>query len=146
MKDFARKVFTVQTKSRSGPVWNGRQIRNAFQSAMALAVSYANDEETISLDLKRFERFSEVSDKFSSYIWQVRQENGDADWNRMEMIRWDDFVYMPINLNGTRATETPGNAPSGFNGQFPQTGGLFDQFLAQQHDQADAWKLSLLPF
>lgn len=94
---------------------------------MALAVSSANDEETISLDLKHFERVFEVSDKFSSYIWQVRQENGDADWNRMGMIRRDDSVYVPL-----RATETPGHAPSGFNGQFPQTGGLFDQFVAQQ--------------
>jgi hypothetical protein len=126
LMDFARNVYNAQKVPKSGPVWNGRQIRNAFQSALALAVYHSKPGESISLDLDYFQRVFEVSDRFSNYIWKVRQENGDAEWNKMTMVRRDDFVYVPVNLDALNTTEgNAGQHHASFNGWSPGAAGSF---------------------
>ncbi|OJD32654.1 aaa family atpase [Diplodia corticola] len=96
---FAEQTFNMQSRPESGPVWNGRQIRNAFQSAVALAGFYSNGEELIRLQPKYFQSVFDVSDKFNNYIWKTKQGQTDADWNKMLMTRRDDFMYAPVNLH-----------------------------------------------
>ncbi|KAM7184635.1 aaa family atpase [Rhypophila sp. PSN 637] len=92
---FAAKIFASQRDPKSGPVWNGRQIRNAFQSALALAGFHSDDGQSVRLETQHFQKVFNVSDKFSNYIWRVRQGHSDADWNRMNMVRRDDYEYIP---------------------------------------------------
>ncbi|KAM7188376.1 protein MSP1 [Naviculisporaceae sp. PSN 640] len=93
--NFAAKIYASQKDPKSGPVWNGRQIRNAFQSALALAGFHAGDGQSVRLETQHFQKVFNVSDKFSNYIWRVRQGHSDSDWNRMNMVRRDDFDYVP---------------------------------------------------
>jgi hypothetical protein len=90
--DLADTVYETQNNSLSGTVWNGRQIRNAFQSAVALAAFHANGGP-IHLECKYFENVFQVSDQFSSYIWTTKNYQNDADRNRLGMVRRDDFTY-----------------------------------------------------
>ncbi|KAL0253354.1 hypothetical protein SLS55_010331 [Diplodia seriata] len=96
---FAEQTFNMQSRPESGPVWNGRQIRNAFQTAVALAAFCTRGAEHVQLQPRYFQSVFDVSDKFSSYIWKTKQGQSDADWNKMLMTRRDDFVYVPVSLH-----------------------------------------------
>jgi hypothetical protein len=79
--------------------WNGREIRNAFQTAVALAEYEAmqnvsklgledqdEDKKTLQIELRQdhFEKVVEMSDNFKKYLTTVSNENnGD---------RGDDFL------------------------------------------------------
>ncbi|KAK3390067.1 hypothetical protein B0H63DRAFT_446218 [Podospora didyma] len=56
--DYAERLFQDQQKSdcQMGPVWNGRQIRNAFQSAVALAGFKHEGTSKIHLRSEHFKR------------------------------------------------------------------------------------------
>ncbi|QGA16033.1 hypothetical protein EYB26_003700 [Talaromyces marneffei] len=94
--DLADKIYEIQKNSSSGAVWNGRQIRNAFQSALALA-AFHSQGGPVSLERRYFENVFEVSDQFSSYIWTTKNYQTDADRNRLGLIRRDDFRYQSIS-------------------------------------------------
>lgn len=61
--DYAETFFADQERPDStiGPVWNGRQIRNAFQSAVAWAGYKHQDSRKIVLTRDHFEKVSKVS-------------------------------------------------------------------------------------
>ncbi|KAF9640915.1 ATPase [Lasiodiplodia theobromae] len=107
LMSFAEQTFDAQSKPESGPVWNGRQIRNAFQSAVALAGFHTTSGELIKLDTSYFRNVFDVSDKFSNYIWRTKQGHTDADFNRMFMTRRDDFVYVPVNFDAAKMAALP---------------------------------------
>ncbi|PWY90989.1 hypothetical protein BO70DRAFT_283188 [Aspergillus heteromorphus CBS 117.55] len=90
--DFADKIYQIQSKPQSNSLWNGRQIRNAFQSAVALAAFHANDGP-IHLERKYFQNVFHVSDQFSTYIWTTKNYQTDADRSRLSMVRRDNFEY-----------------------------------------------------
>ncbi|PYI05458.1 P-loop containing nucleoside triphosphate hydrolase protein [Aspergillus sclerotiicarbonarius CBS 121057] len=136
LEDFATTTYRNQSAPGSGPVWNGRQIRNAFQSALALAAFHANSGEVVTLNRKYFQKVFDISNKFSTYIWQVRQGLSDAEWNKMAMVRRDDFIDGPASLDSanTMASNPTGQFPPpipGFmpalNVAAPQPGGFFGQ-------------------
>jgi hypothetical protein len=87
------EIFQQQSDPQFGPVWNGRQIRHAFQTAFALAGFHSKDSECINLEPKYFNQVSNVSDQFSSYVWLAKQRNSDAQWNAMQMLRRDDWTH-----------------------------------------------------
>ncbi|RAH57114.1 hypothetical protein BO85DRAFT_422010 [Aspergillus piperis CBS 112811] len=92
---YAKGIFQRQQLPGSGPVWNGRQIRNAFQSALALATYNSHTASKIELSTMYFEKVFELSDKFSNYIWSTQNMQDDAERNRNSMVRRDDFSYNP---------------------------------------------------
>ncbi|PNP59062.1 hypothetical protein THARTR1_01310 [Trichoderma harzianum] len=125
----ANHIFERQLDPQFGPVWNGRQIRNAFQSAVALACFHAKTGGPIQLETKYFRQVFDVSDQFSNYVWMVRQRNSDAQWNMMNMVRRDDWTYagtpmqgtpfkQPDNMQGHPAAQ---RGPSPGLGAFPQS-------------------------
>ena len=97
LTSFANQIYSAQLKPGSGPVWNGRQIRNAFQSALALAAFHSKEGEVIQLTTTYFFKVFMVSDKFSKYIWATQNQQDDADRNRQAMVRRDDY---PVNQPG----------------------------------------------
>ncbi|KAK2739363.1 AAA family ATPase [Colletotrichum kahawae] len=65
------------------PVWNGRQIRNAFQTAVALAESHQHEHEQkrsqpIYVTKDHFKRVAAVSNQFNAYLWEVKHSREDA--------------------------------------------------------------------
>lgn len=62
----ANEIYKRQQDLQFGPVWYGRQIRNAFQSAVALAGFHANPGERIRLTRKYFQQVFEVSGQFNN--------------------------------------------------------------------------------
>jgi hypothetical protein len=96
LQSMANEIWMRQRNPEYGPVWNGRQIRNAFQSAVALAEYYATPGSKIKLEKRHFQRVFAASDEFSNYIWKVKKQHTDADWNKLWMMRRDDYVYNPL--------------------------------------------------
>jgi len=109
LKDYAREIFERQSQPAFGPVWNGRQTRNAFQSALALAGFHTPTGTTIQLERKFFKQVVTASDEFSKYVWRVKQGNTDADLAKMYMLRRDDYQggEDPMNEMARRAAYGP---------------------------------------
>ena len=71
--------------------WNGRQIRNAFQTAIALAEFKANDKGyTPELTALEFQDVAKASKEFDSYI-KITLGGGEADLARTNRVRIDDY-------------------------------------------------------
>lgn len=101
----AENLFHTQaSQQETGPVWNGRQIRNAFQSAVALAGFKLQPDQPVILSKEHFEKVSEVSNHFNSYLWRVKRGHSDADMARIHMLRDDGFA--PVNLPQTSSQHT----------------------------------------
>lgn len=103
--EYAEHFFDRQNAkgSRVGPVWNGRQIRNAFQSAVALA-GHGREEtgNKIRVGREHFESVAKVSDHFNAYIYGIKTQT-DSD----KALRWGYRFdgYQP-NVGGA-TTHTP---------------------------------------
>ena len=96
--DFASKHY--RDLERSGTTWNGRQIRNAFQSALALAEWDANqtqqkyEMETAPkprLQAEHFKRVAKASEHFDKYLKET-QAGTMADLASDNRERRDDFA------------------------------------------------------
>jgi len=149
---YAENFFEKQSakNSKIGPVWNGRQIRNAFQSAVALA-GYKSTGLKIRLEREHFERVSKVSNEFNHYIWSIRNET-DADKNarwgtRLDKYEADETIHMkPIQSTGPSGmmdisfgSQFSKPAPAGMPIMNPQYGlqqGNFFTGMAQQPNDA----------
>jgi SpoVK/Ycf46/Vps4 family AAA+-type ATPase len=92
---------------RYGTVWNGRQIRNAFQTAIALAEYEAHEDQkkyksstplTPSLCMKNFRKVAEASDHFDKYIREVAGTQEDIARERQE--RRDDLQHSDLEDMG----------------------------------------------
>ncbi|KAN0108850.1 hypothetical protein V8E51_008592 [Hyaloscypha variabilis] len=72
--------------------WNGRQIRNAFQTAIALAEYEARQPgaEIPSLGKSQFEIIAKASEEFDRYL-KLTLGGTDADMARKEQMRSDHF-------------------------------------------------------
>ncbi|KAI5919615.1 hypothetical protein F4810DRAFT_686268 [Camillea tinctor] len=99
--DYAEEFFNEQMESNSGigPVWNGRQIRNAFQSAVALAGYKHQGTEKIELKREHFSKVAKVSRQFNNYLWSIHCKS-DADKAMTWGIRHDRWAK-PENTRGT---------------------------------------------
>ncbi|KLU89558.1 hypothetical protein MAPG_08529 [Magnaporthiopsis poae ATCC 64411] len=111
---YAETFFERQScrGSMIGPVWNGRQIRNAFQSAVALAgYRRGNGEgagaQRIRIEREHFDRVAKTSNEFNHYIWSIKSAN-DADKAERMGIRYDGFqVDEMIHLKQHHAAPAP---------------------------------------
>lgn len=87
--EYARQHYKELSKNKR-PTWNGRQIKNAFQTAIALAEFDANKKEGKPiLALEHFQVVAQASEDFDDYL--IRVHGGtDADRARLHGQRDDD--------------------------------------------------------
>ncbi|KAK7701795.1 hypothetical protein SLS57_011600 [Botryosphaeria dothidea] len=96
--DYADQLWDQQNSVKGlGPVWNGRQIRNAFKSAVALANYHPEDGE-ISLQIQHFEKVARVSNEFNNYFWRVHGKKSDSKIAFENRNRDDSY---PVNDGST---------------------------------------------
>ncbi|OMP85191.1 hypothetical protein BK809_0000291 [Diplodia seriata] len=89
--DYADQLWDQQSFGKGlGPVWNGRQIRNAFKSAVALANYHTADGE-INLEIHNFEKVARVSNEFNNYFWRVNGKRSDGKIAAENRIRDDSY-------------------------------------------------------
>jgi hypothetical protein len=77
--------------------WNGRQIRNAFQTAIALAEYDAGGNVPV-LRRSHFEKVAAASKDFDQYLKDTQRGKDDAQLAREEKIRddtWGEYVHNP---------------------------------------------------
>ncbi|KAH6986498.1 hypothetical protein BKA56DRAFT_480126 [Ilyonectria sp. MPI-CAGE-AT-0026] len=84
-------------KKKGGSRWNGRQIKNAFQTAVALAdwdnLKYSGDDghpDGPLLERRHFETVATASDHFDKYLGKVR--GGDDERAKGSEVRRDDIT------------------------------------------------------
>ncbi|KAL2072396.1 hypothetical protein VTL71DRAFT_11739 [Oculimacula yallundae] len=87
--DFARGHYN------EGNRWNGRQIKNAFQTAIALAEwdlsESADPTDMASLEKKHFMDVAVASSHFDQYLKKVRGGRSDAQVAKENQVRRDDY-------------------------------------------------------
>ncbi|KAI9662333.1 MAG: hypothetical protein M1821_008500 [Bathelium mastoideum] len=114
IRKFAKKHFKClearESKSQRNKVriWNGRQIRNAFQTAVAIAKYEAgkqqpgrqrvdapklsiNAPQVVALSEKHFKDVADMSLNFEKYLNTLHNGKNDADLAKMGQTRVDDF-------------------------------------------------------
>ncbi|TDZ75099.1 hypothetical protein CTRI78_v000001 [Colletotrichum trifolii] len=91
----AREIWSTQQNHLFfQPVWNGRQIRNAFQTAVALAEWHQQEDKVpgpIRVKGEHFYKVSIVSNEFNAYLWSVTKQKGEAGYNFYKGYRYDGF-------------------------------------------------------
>ena len=98
---FAENHFKRNRETKSN--WNGRQIRNAFQTAAALAEYDAQNRDKTAggrplystLRPSHFRTVAQLAEQFDLYINSV---SGHTDRSAMNSYRNDDFQHWPIEL------------------------------------------------
>ncbi|KAK1987587.1 hypothetical protein LZ30DRAFT_615347 [Colletotrichum cereale] len=108
---FAKKHF-IRLERDNRETWNGRQIRNAFQTAIALAeyqyMSKDADEPKPSLGKKQFKSVAQGSREFDDYLHSVLGST-EADGARRDGWRDDGFMAAsaPMGMDPPAATQRP---------------------------------------
>ncbi|KAI9810741.1 MAG: hypothetical protein M1827_006079 [Pycnora praestabilis] len=106
--DFATGLFhTPQQHNPKGLRWNGRQIRNAFQSALAIAEYSVREGAIAKLETSHFEKVAKASSEFDYYLWKVHRGRTDADKAYSNMLRDDDFNASPKFLDPVQQQMVP---------------------------------------
>ena len=87
--EYARKHYK-ELHQNGKPTWNGRQIKNAFQTAIALAEFEANkNKRGLVLELEHFKVVARTSEDFDNYLFRV-QGGTEADVAKRYAQRDDD--------------------------------------------------------
>lgn len=104
--DFALRHFEENRKRNTR--WNGRQIRNAFQTATALAVheAAAAQKWPATLEVGHFETVAEASLQFDMYIAETIGVDA-AQRALLERIRADNFKWAARNRNDLSLSGPP---------------------------------------
>ena len=98
IKKYAKKHYMELSKAKRGP-WNGRQIKNAFQTAIALAEfdSKTEGQTKPTLTTEHFKVVAKASEGFDKYL--IRIHGTDMDRARREGQRDDEqsqAVVFPV--------------------------------------------------
>ncbi|KAK6440344.1 hypothetical protein LTR95_003425 [Oleoguttula sp. CCFEE 5521] len=88
---YAHELFDKQVGSHDKMAWNGRQLRNAFQSAIAMARSGLQPNDPIKVEKRHFETVADVSREFNDYIWRTNSGRSDADIAKELGARYDGY-------------------------------------------------------
>lgn len=125
---FAERLFDIQ--SQKSARWNGRQIRNAFQTALAMAeyealgdLGLSADWELLEkiksrLEVRHFNTVANASAEFDSYIEETIGSS-DAHRAHLDRDRADHFKWYVNAQRESRPSQWPFNTPE------PQTSGPF---------------------
>ncbi|KDN61098.1 hypothetical protein CSUB01_07051 [Colletotrichum sublineola] len=100
----ATTLWNMQTtRDDCRPVWNGRQIRNAFQTAVALAEWHKRENGVPGPILVRgehFEKVARVSNEFNAYLYEVKHRRDDYERAHVREHRFDDFNRQQFVFGG----------------------------------------------
>ncbi|GKT93983.1 AAA family ATPase [Colletotrichum tofieldiae] len=91
------------TRDDCKPVWNGRQIRNAFQTAVALAEWHKKENHVSGPIIVRgdhFEKVARVSNEFNAYLYEVKHGRPDYEKAHTKEHRFDDFNRQQFVFGG----------------------------------------------
>ncbi|KAK8097681.1 uncharacterized protein PG998_013167 [Apiospora kogelbergensis] len=92
------KKYVLKDPEMTSIPWNGREIRNTFQTAVALAEyrfvhrEYQEDGEKACLDWEDFENVCRMTGAFKGYLQSVHHGDDEAQRARNELARNDAFV------------------------------------------------------
>ncbi|KAI0885474.1 P-loop containing nucleoside triphosphate hydrolase protein [Annulohypoxylon maeteangense] len=104
--EYAAKHYKHLTKQDMLP-WNGRQIRNAFQTAIAIAKYEAKDSnEPPTLTVKHFRKVAKTAKEFDQYLMELSQ---DKDDNQIAMDQ-------ELRVNKWASSKSSSNHSSRMNG------------------------------
>ncbi|KAI0132944.1 P-loop containing nucleoside triphosphate hydrolase protein [Xylariales sp. AK1849] len=95
------KIIKFAKKNWETLSWNGRQIRNAFQTAIALAefdVRDGNGKQAV-MSKKQFKTIAKASMQFDDYLFHVHGGTDESANARKEQVRWD---YEVMDRPGTK--------------------------------------------
>lgn len=105
------KLLAFDLPSKSSTLTNKynclRQIRNAFQTAIALAEYEAGENGTPSLALGHFKKVADASKEFDIYLKNVYGGQSDAHIAMMEQSRIDDYSPAGAMRRAGRASRDP---------------------------------------
>ncbi|KAK2007485.1 hypothetical protein LZ32DRAFT_50776 [Colletotrichum eremochloae] len=100
----ATTLWNKQTRQdECRPVWNGRQIRNAFQTAVALAEWHKRENGVpgpIFVRGEHFEKVARVSNEFNAYLYEVKHRRDDYERAHVREHRFDDFNRQQFVFGG----------------------------------------------
>ena len=96
--DYAWEHFHQRKKDKLVP-WDGRQIRNAFQTALALAEFDQGDGKAVKLTKYHFEKVTQASEDFDQYLQDTRGVD-DLDWAKDKQERNDKSKRLQMKSNG----------------------------------------------
>lgn len=90
---------------KKGKPWNGRQIRNAFQTAVALAEYNASNSASSSgpipiLDRKYFQQVAKTSREFDEYLKSTWGGEDEEDRSRRNQERIDSYSSPHLQDSG----------------------------------------------
>ncbi|KAI1740315.1 hypothetical protein F4680DRAFT_116087 [Xylaria scruposa] len=95
--EFAKRHYNELKDSKDLIVWNGRQIRNAFQTAIAIAAYNANQQGGVRgeaipvLDASQFEMVARSAKQFDKYLKNASLGT-DAEMAKLAAEREDDYT------------------------------------------------------
>ena len=130
-------------KGRSGG-WNGRQIKNAFMSAIALAHYNVPESQQVRLGVSHFKKVAKASKDFDDYMMRTQAGRDAATWALLHQIRADDFPINPMDGDPNVAPHfgvpprqffrqtQPVPQPNNFGMQMPYMQGMSQQGFPQQ--------------
>lgn len=105
---YARELFNIQnTNDQYKPAWNGRQIRNAFQTAVSMAEFEAQDKKNILVTRSHFERVAQISNQFNLYLYRVKWSRTDAYRMQSQGLRDDTFFNDMASLTVQPQAQLP---------------------------------------
>jgi hypothetical protein len=87
----AEDIMKFAKKNWETLSWNGRQIRNAFQTAIALAEFDVRDDEAklAIMSKKQFKTIAKASIEFDNYLFHTHGGADESTNARREQVRWD---------------------------------------------------------
>ena len=102
---FSKTHWETAQEKHGGTAWNGRQIRNAFQTAIALAKWESERKGTprAVLDESHFEQVAKASREFDNYLKHTYGNATESEKAHEEGRRSDGFTlgqtktYAPVN-------------------------------------------------
>lgn len=112
---FAKEHYNELLNSKpykKGKPWNGRQIRNAFQTAVALAEYNASNSASSSipgpiLNRKYFQQVAKTSREFDEYLKSTWGSEDEEDRSRRNQERIDSFSSPHLQDSGLSAPKKP---------------------------------------
>lgn len=101
---YSKQLYKEQVNSFPTLVWNGRQIRNAFQTASAIAEFQAQEGITPTLKWQHFDTVAKASMEFDKYLLNTKKKT-DPDEAFDLKLRDDSFISTDSSIeNDARYT------------------------------------------
>jgi SpoVK/Ycf46/Vps4 family AAA+-type ATPase len=91
--DTATIIYAVSDADILAVKWNGREIRNAFQTAVALAQFEARraGKDEVVLEVQHLERVVKMSKQFKDYLTSTHKNQDETKRARIQESRNDEF-------------------------------------------------------